>query len=392
MSQTAALFLDAYRELNAKKMFWLTLLLSGLVVAIFAMVGINDRGIQVLIWTIEVPMFSTQTMSIDLFYKQLFLVWGIGFWLTWIAAILALVSTSGMIPDFVSGGSIELTLSKPIGRARLFLTKYLTGLVFVALQVGVFSVACILLFGIRGGFWEPRILLAIPIVVLFYSYLYSVCALVGLLSKSALTALLVTILFWFVIFLFNAADASLLQFQKQFEISAEQSENRVAAIDTQLDLLRMRQERETTDEGREAMQSRIDRRMSDRDEETEEAASSRKTAATIAKWHRGVFIGKTVLPKTGETTGLLQRYLVSEEEEDERAEIAMSQGDDDEPVVAAEDDAPPPVNNRDAERQSAMAVQDAFRKRSLWWIVGTSLIFEGVVLGIATLIFMRRDF
>ncbi|MCA9293869.1 MAG: ABC transporter permease [Phycisphaerales bacterium] len=401
MAQTKALFVDAYRELNAKKMFWLVLLLSGLVVAAFAMVTINDRGIQVLFWTLDMPVFSTKTMSVELFYKQLFLAWGIGFWLTWIAAILALVSTSGMIPDFVSGGAIELTLSKPIGRARLFLTKYVTGLVFVALQVAVFSFACILVFGLRAGYWEPRILLAIPIVVLFYSYIYCVCALVGLLSRSALTALLVTILFWFVVFLFNAADAALLQFQKQSEAETRQSETRIAAIDVQIDALKARLEKETTDEGRDAMQGRIDRRITERDTEAEKAAGSRGTAGTISKWHRGVYIAKTVLPKTGETTGLLSRYLVSEEEEASRAEAHADEGSSGGgakvTIEAGESDSGitgdrTPPRQGDTEAEAAKALQAEFRGRSLFWIIGTSVIFEFVVLGAATLIFVRRDF
>ncbi len=45
MTQTLALLLDAYRELNAKKMFWVVLILSALVVIAFAGTGINERGI-----------------------------------------------------------------------------------------------------------------------------------------------------------------------------------------------------------------------------------------------------------------------------------------------------------------------------------------------------------
>ena len=31
MTQTMAIFLDAYRELNSRKLFWITLILSGVV-------------------------------------------------------------------------------------------------------------------------------------------------------------------------------------------------------------------------------------------------------------------------------------------------------------------------------------------------------------------------
>ena len=41
LTQTKAIFLDAYRELNAKTLFWLTLALNFLVVVLFASLGIN---------------------------------------------------------------------------------------------------------------------------------------------------------------------------------------------------------------------------------------------------------------------------------------------------------------------------------------------------------------
>ena len=45
MIQTWALFVDAYRELNSKRLFWITMTLSALVVAVFGMFGINERGL-----------------------------------------------------------------------------------------------------------------------------------------------------------------------------------------------------------------------------------------------------------------------------------------------------------------------------------------------------------
>ena len=39
MTQTAALFLDAYRELQAKKLFWAVMILSVVVIGLFAAFG-----------------------------------------------------------------------------------------------------------------------------------------------------------------------------------------------------------------------------------------------------------------------------------------------------------------------------------------------------------------
>jgi len=162
LMQTKAIFIDAYRELNAKKLFWLTLGLNVIAVALFASIGINERGFTILFWTFD-GLFNTSIMSRETFYKFEFVTWGVPIWLSWGTVILALVSTSGIIPDLVSGGTIEPILSKPIGRIRLFLTKYLTGLLFVAAQILVFSTGCFLVLGIRAGAWEFGLFLAIPI-------------------------------------------------------------------------------------------------------------------------------------------------------------------------------------------------------------------------------------
>src|SRR5688500_3615008 len=118
LRQTGALFLDAYREINSKKMFWVTMFLSLLVVAAFAGVGINARGIKVFVW--EFPgIWNTSLISPGTFYKAMFSGVGVTWWLNVIAVALALGSTASIIPDFVAGGSIDLYLSKPISRLRL---------------------------------------------------------------------------------------------------------------------------------------------------------------------------------------------------------------------------------------------------------------------------------
>ena len=52
MGQTVAIFQDAFRRLRAQRMFWIALVLSGLVVTSFACIGINSKGLTVLSWQI----------------------------------------------------------------------------------------------------------------------------------------------------------------------------------------------------------------------------------------------------------------------------------------------------------------------------------------------------
>jgi ABC-type transport system involved in multi-copper enzyme maturation permease subunit len=402
MTQTLALLLDAYRELNSKKLFWITLGLSGLVVAVFAGIGVSKNGMTVFFWTIPIPGINTTTLPPETFYKLAFVQFGIGFWLAWIATILALVSTAPIFPDFLAGGAIELVLSKPIGRLRLFLTKYGAGLLFVMLQVAVFALACFLVIGLRGGVWDWRIFLAIPIVLCFFSYLFGVCVLLGMVTRSTIASLLGTLLFWFFLFMLNSAEMVTLTFREREALQVSTLTARIermeAGTSKELDK-RAAAESPAPPEGEPAppaqppkvyTQAELDtanpmlpgarRRLSD----------AKGNSSTLAAWNRGLFLAKTGLPKTAETVEVLRRSLLTKEE--------MKK------FRVGDESADAPANNRRSRNRSnddeidmedpelAGRIQDVIDQRSLWWVIGTSLGFEGIVLLIAGWIFVRRDF
>ena len=47
MTQTAAILMDAYRDLNSRKMFWVVMILSGLAVVVFALLGTSGQVAEV---------------------------------------------------------------------------------------------------------------------------------------------------------------------------------------------------------------------------------------------------------------------------------------------------------------------------------------------------------
>lgn len=382
MTQTLALFHDAYRELNSKRMFWITLVLSALVVLSFGAVGIDEKGLSVLWWHIPSP-FNSNMMAPGVFYRLLFTNLGIGFWLAWIATILALISTAGIFPDLVSSGSIELVLSKPIGRFRLFLTKYLTGLLFTALQVGVFCLASFLVIGFRGGVWDVRLFLAIPLVVLFFSYLFCVCVLIGLLTRSTIASLLLTLLAWFFFFGLNATDGVFVSLRENTQLRIETRTDRIAKMEKGT-AQRMRKQAE--DKGDKIPDDRVIT-PAQLDEFNPILANARRSLAedqeslkTWTRWSRIFYTVKTATPKTSETVELLERWLVTEDE------LNRIRGPkEDEPLPDNDD-----LNISPKEQRARMTA--ALRSRPVSWIIGTSLAFEAVVLGIAAWIFCRRDF
>ena len=365
ITQTLAMFLDAYRELNSKRMFWIVLMLSGLVVLVFASVGVKNENITFLWYDTPIPAIFSRA---DL-YKMMFSAFGISVWLAFAATILALISTASIFPDFISGGSIDMYLSKPISRLRLFVTKYLTGLLFVALQVGIFSAASYLVIGVRGETWENGIFLAIPLVVCFFSYLFSLCVLFGVMTRSTLAAVLLTILCWFFLFCLDRGEVSLLMFKTAAEREAVTREKRITYLGGRLAYM----ERQTPEQ-QERSQNVIDSWRQERDGLVAQRDSKALRNLTVA--HRIVYGAKSVLPKTRETTELMNRRLIRPaaelEETDDSGDERRRQG----PFTAAD----------------IQKTDQAMRSRSVGWVIGTSLGFEAVVLAAAAWIFCRRDY
>ncbi len=353
-TQTIAIFVAAYRELNARKLFWLSLLLSCIVVVAIGGLGVNEEGISVFGWTLDTPFFNSSIIAPATFYKLVFTNLGVKWWLGLGSTVLALVSTAGIIPDLVSGGAIDMMLSRPIGRARLFLTKWATGMLFTTLQVMAFTGACFIVIGVRGGSWEPWLFLAVPVVVLYYSYLFAVCALIGLITRSTVASLLLTMVFWFLVFGVESAEAIT-------NFGRTSSAMEIASFEEEI-LVR---------EGADPNDPFIADLVEERDAQ----------AADDANWRlaHGIAMGVAApLPKTAETLALAEQLLV------DRTDIKRPERERQGEGVFGSDR----VRNRDLRK----AMDDEAAARSWWWTIGTSLVFEAGVLGACVWIFRRRDF
>ena len=381
-TQTKALLLDAYRDLNARKMFWVVLILNVLVIAGFGALGIRNGRLSVLTW--ELPLDIPLP---EFVYKWIFSSVIVGKWLTWAATILALISTASIFPDFMAGGTIDLYLSKPISRLRLFFMKFLTGLLFVALQVTVFTVGGLIVLRTRGGIWEPGLLLAIPIVVLFYSYLFSICVLLGVLTRSTLAALFLTIVAWFGIFGLNQTDRFLIRMDDIYAQRTEDAQQLITRLDLQIGDIQSRLKPPTTapptppaatnaatpSPAPPSVISADTKKLGRLTRERGRAASGLHQQPP--SWARSaqpvIFALNTLVPKTQETVSLLDRVLFT----DLVLNTALNTAPDDGPMHGWRGQ-----------------IQGMLYGRSIGWILGSSLAFEAVVLSLASWLFCRKDF
>jgi ABC-type transport system involved in multi-copper enzyme maturation permease subunit len=437
MRQTLAIFLDAYRELNSRKLFWISLSISLAVVLALSIPTQTERGFSVfgakLDGVMPFTLLGSKAVSASGFYKFIYSWFGVNLWLGWGSTILALISTASMIPELVTSGSIELTLAKPIGRVRLFMTKFVAGLLFVGLQAAVFAIGTLIVIGLRAGVWDLRPLIIVPIMMMFFSFLHCMSVLVGLLTRSTLMSLIAVLLIWLFIWALGRVEnvflgqvsgtereVASLESQrntfrdaisgvdaklKDLEKSAGEKSGKVApdpagpeSRDSDADshapvpadsderpargqrARRMSANRllsagkemleAATDQNVDSLKARRAVMQTQFDSLGKQLASSRESLETTRKWHRYLYITYSVFPKTGETKDLFARWAIDKSDWEGFLKILDQ--------FTSNGGPPDP--------------QEELNRRPLWWLLGTSFAFEATLLGIACLVFSRRDF
>jgi ABC-type transport system involved in multi-copper enzyme maturation permease subunit len=229
--QVWAIVVDSFREVIDRKLFWIMIVVSVALAAALACVGFDEKGVNVLfgMWRFDSEAWSLGGEDLKGNVGALMVRVLADFYLGWVGMIAALISTAGMIPAFLESGRIDLELSKPISRHALLLGKYLGAMVFVLLQATAFVVLSFLAMGLRWGVWLPGFLWVIPLMVLMFSYLYGFCALFGVLTRGATSALLLTMLAWIVIWTPQETYEFLVTWEEQVDPDREW-QRRVKAV------------------------------------------------------------------------------------------------------------------------------------------------------------------
>jgi ABC-type transport system involved in multi-copper enzyme maturation permease subunit len=125
-----------------------------------------------------------------------------------VALLIGLIITSFFIPNMLRKGSVDLIISKPIGRSQLLIYKYIGGLTFVFL-VTTFTVGGIwLAIAVRSGYWDPRFLAVIPILTFTFAIVYAMSTVVAVFTRSAIAAMIVSI--GFMLFLYIVGQVKTL--------------------------------------------------------------------------------------------------------------------------------------------------------------------------------------
>ena len=378
--QFKALLIDAYRQLSAAKLFWVTVGISALVVVSFGSISFNTEGISIGFgaYQIESEQLREGSPWARGLYIGIFSSLLVNIWLAWIATILALISTCSIFPEFVHSGSIELTISKPIGRLKLFFSKYLVSLLFVIMQVAIFCTGIFFCVGFRIGEWNPMIFAAIPVVATFFSYLFAICVLIGIVTRSGITALLITGVFWMLLWTIQTSETILNRFVTQQIVDIERFDEGIITATEELDKIK-------SVSSEDIRISKLEKRIESFQDNSEEAA---ELLAELNMWHTPTSGVRALSPKTAQTIGLLDRWL----SDPDGFDIAAIMSGDMREFEGEELEEFDPTTRNARERETMRRMRDDYENRPLFYVIGTSLLFEGFILGLASWYFCRKDF
>lgn len=193
-----ALIVDSLRESLDRKIFWVMVAMTCVIALAMASIGFDGGHISFLfgVWDTTTEFYNPLTAvgRSSIIGGVIYLLMSV--LLGWMGVILIIIATSSFFPTFLTGGVIDVLLSKPISRPRLFIYKYISCMVFVLLQATIFIVLTFLVMGFRWQIWAPGYLFSIPLLVLLFSYVYCISVLVAVKTRSAAAAIMISLFAW----------------------------------------------------------------------------------------------------------------------------------------------------------------------------------------------------
>ena len=113
---------------------------------------------------------------------------------------LSTIMTASFLPNMLTKGTVDLLLVKPVFRTTLFIYKFLGGLLFMFLNTTIIMGGIWLALGLQTGLWINSFLVCILIYTFQFSVFYAVSVLSAVFTRSAIVAILVSVLLWVVLF------------------------------------------------------------------------------------------------------------------------------------------------------------------------------------------------
>jgi ABC-type transport system involved in multi-copper enzyme maturation permease subunit len=115
---------------------------------------------------------------------------GFSLFLYAIATLLAVFATAHLVPRMQEKGTVDLYLSRPVGRVRLLLSRYVAGLILAGTNLLYLIGSMWLIIGWKTGVYPVRFLLGGLIIFLVIATLLAFAFLVGVVTSSTAVSIM----------------------------------------------------------------------------------------------------------------------------------------------------------------------------------------------------------
>ena len=193
MKAFAASVQEVFREAAARWTLLAYFALSTLFILIFAAAVNLDivdgalAGMKLFGQTVDLPDQQIQIDELVLGFESTFS--GV---LYFAGLFLALFATAHLVPRLQEKGTIDLYLSRPIGRVALLLSRYTGGLLLAAANVAYMIGAIWLIVVFKTGVYHPRFLLSGVVILFTIATLMAFAFLIGVFTSSTAVSLMGT--------------------------------------------------------------------------------------------------------------------------------------------------------------------------------------------------------
>lgn len=226
-----ALVQDAFYQVLDNKIFRILVLLAIVLIAPTFLVAFKPDEVSVLFgwWTFSYSdigfltagrtasnanVLAIQALQ-SIFVQTLAGTFGIFF---------SLAATAFFVPRMLEKGEADTLFSKPAGRFVLLFARYVSGVLFVGVLALVLVLGMHIGLLLRSGYSDPGFLWSVLTLVYTFALIHAFSTMVGVITRSAVTALLVSLMF----FMFNGCVHQ-LWVQKEFDVEATDARNAAIA-------------------------------------------------------------------------------------------------------------------------------------------------------------------
>lgn len=202
-----ALLRDAVYQVLASWVFRILVLLALILVATTFLVGFREEGVvlaglHTTSWESLAAAFDETLSPADIADMPRNLVEAITqIFVDYVAGMLGMglciAATAFFIPEMIQKGAADVVFHKPVSRLVFYLSRYFAGLIFVATLSTLLVTGMFLGFTVASDHSDPALLWSALSLTYVFAMLHGVSMLAGVVTRSSIAAILLTLLFFF---------------------------------------------------------------------------------------------------------------------------------------------------------------------------------------------------